>query len=75
MQVMLEAGAEKDIADRDGQTPLHLAAMHGHDAVVKVRLASCAPLKAAVTAACASAERRPICCAGAVEGGRGQGQD
>ena len=35
---MLEAGATMDLANSKGYTPLHVAAEHGHEAVVRVLL-------------------------------------
>ena len=39
-KLLLEYGAEKDIATADvhGKTPLHIAAFHGHDEVVRLLL-------------------------------------
>ena len=49
---MLEAGAEKDIADQDSGTLLHLAAMHGHGAAVQVLLATSAHTMVAFDKSC-----------------------
>ena len=38
MRALLDAGADKDLADNIGATPLLIAARKGHDAVVRALL-------------------------------------
>ena len=38
VRALLDAGADKNLADNDGDTPLFTAAQNGHDAVVRTLL-------------------------------------
>ena len=38
VQMLLEAGADKDMINHDGTTALHLASEHGHEEVVQMLL-------------------------------------
>ena len=40
-RLLLAAGCDKDKADKDGDTPLHVAAAEGHEEVVRQLLAAC----------------------------------
>ena len=52
VQLLLEAGADKDKTDQVDQSPLHLAAENGQDAVVKVLLPSTARTTHATNTSC-----------------------
>ena len=54
VQLLLEAGADRDKTDQGGLSPLHLAARRGYDAVVKVLLASSAHAMNAINTGCMS---------------------